>query len=94
MQASFLIEQAKQLLQEEGYLYLKYVRVGDTFRFADATSFYQPNHVDMIAEGEEAVSASYLKVTKGMLQTDGWSTTLRIGPAGDDEELLRKLFGV
>lgn len=86
------IQTAKKILQDEGYLYLKYVRTDKGFVFADASNYLQPDHKNMISEGETVISASYLKITKNKIVAEEWSRTLMVGPAQDDEEILMGLF--
>ena len=76
--------------------YWKYVRVGDGYRFADATSMCAPEHKSALEAGEATEGAAFVKVRTldGVeVRVESWSVTLKIGPAADDEGRLLRLLG-
>jgi hypothetical protein len=73
--------------------FIKYVRVGEQFRFTENRS-----HASLLSAGEKAVSAGFIyfcirdgqKIYK---IAEEWSSTVRLGPDyGPDKALLEKLF--
>jgi len=74
---------------------LKYVRVGDEFRFCEfSIDGRGPYHDSLVEEGEFVVSAGVILIMKRFFKIpdDAFSTTLNIGPADDDVELLSKIL--
>lgn len=70
---------------------LKYVRIGNEFRFADADIWVQ--HMDLLNVGEIAVSAGFFHFINGEVHlSDMPSTSLRLFPLPEDKELLQELL--
>ncbi len=84
----------KQVLLDNYVVYVKYVRVGDEYRFALDADWSTPNHSQMIKKGEKPTSAGNFKLYSpkygmGRFEWENhWSTTLNIGSAPDDEANL------
>lgn len=74
-----------------GRAYLKYVRVSGEYRFSDAT--ISIGH-DTLSNGEPVEGAAFVKIYPEGLYVEGSSTTLRVGPAKDDEQNLAALLGI
>jgi hypothetical protein len=92
----------KVRLADGASFYWKYVRVGGGYRFADATRMTAPEHKSALEGGEAAEGAAFAKVStwdaaragdEVEVRVEGWSATLKIGPAGDDEDRLLLLLG-
>ena len=86
------VEDIKKVQADNYVTYLKWVRIGNEYRFALAGEWCTPDHKQMVNEGEIPVSAGYFKLYKDRLETEGWSSTLKIGSKPDDSENLAKLF--
>jgi hypothetical protein len=93
------IDEIRKDLESHYATYLKYVRVGNEYRFALAAEWSTPDHKQMIQDGETATSAAYCKVYRptdaepqGELEMSGYSSTLGIGQAADDMENITKLL--
>jgi hypothetical protein len=83
----------KEYMQREKIGLFKYVRIGNDYRFSDATDRYGLDH-KMLSGGQLASSAGILHIYPNGLYVDGHSMTLNMGPAADDEDNLSKLFGL
>jgi hypothetical protein len=88
------LEDPKVIFARENGL-VKFVRVGEEFRFTENRS-----HKNLLDEGEIAVSAGFIyhdtnsDGKKVYRLTDEWSMTLTKGPDyGPDKALLEKLLG-
>lgn len=87
-------EDIKRMLVDNYVVYVKYVRVGNEYRFALDAEWSTPNHSQMIQKGEIPISAGAFKLYRDRFEWENqWSTTLSIGTAPDDEANLTKLFG-
>ncbi|KKM04410.1 hypothetical protein LCGC14_1764510 [marine sediment metagenome] len=74
------VEDMPAFLQSQGGVaYLKYVRINGEYRFTDATGFGIDHKT--LANGETAESAAIVKIYPDGLYVDGYSITLKIGPA-------------
>lgn len=71
---------------------VKYVRVGEKdFRFAAPASY--TNHSDLVEKHETPVSAGFFIYLDGEVHLqDTPSTTLKLGPKTEDQELLESIF--
>jgi len=86
------VDETKAFLADSrsGAEFMKYVRLdGDTFFFADASEGSAPDHKTAVVSGN-AVSAAHVGVLDGLMRVKGYSLTLGLGPAKDDEELIAK----
>ena len=94
---NFLI-QIKKILEEvesnSGWRLLKYIKVANKYRFADAEGLNQLNHKDMLMAGETATSAGFVKIKDRKLSLEGYSTTLQLGRDSDDAENISSLLGL
>lgn len=89
----FTPDEIKTWIEAEGGIAsLKYVRVGDEYRFVVAGSLTTPDHKDMLNPGETPTSAAYVSVADGVVRVQGESMTLKMGRASDDEDNLRAIF--
>ena len=71
----------------------KYVRMmDDEYRFAEI-EMYSPDH-QALANGEPARSAANLRITPEGLEVQGYSSSLKKGPANDDERNISLLLGI
>jgi hypothetical protein len=67
------------------------VRVGDDFRFAAPASY--TNHSDLVGKDETPVSAGFFIYLGGEIHLQETpSTTLKLGPRQEDQELLENIF--
>jgi hypothetical protein len=87
------VDDIKKILEDNYVVYVKYVRIGDWYRFALAAEWATPSHVKM-ADKDKPVSAGTFKLYRdGRFEWEsGYSMTLRVGAAADDEDRLKKLF--
>jgi hypothetical protein len=70
---------------------VKYVRVGNDFRFAKPDSY--TNHSDLVAKDETPISAGFfIYFTDEIHLQETPSTTLKLGPKPEDQELLENIF--
>lgn len=87
------VEDIKKILVDNYVVYVKYVRIGDTYQFALDAEWCTPKHSQMVQNGETAKSAGGFKLYRDRLEWETlYSTTLHIGVAQDDEDNLTKLF--
>ncbi|KKN99081.1 hypothetical protein LCGC14_0143300 [marine sediment metagenome] len=74
--------------------YLKYVRLEeDTFFFANALAWDVRDHETAVVSGN-AVSAAFVKILDGRVRVEGYSITLGLGPARDDEWFIAEKLGL
>lgn len=95
MRASITAEKIIETCVEDGELY-KYVRVNGEYRFCDPTFW---NHIDLLNTGEVGQSAGFFSYSnyKGIKKIklfDDPSTTLGLWPQEEDEDNIKKLFGL
>jgi hypothetical protein len=89
------VDDIKKVLVDNYVVYVKYVRVGETYRFALDAEWSTPKHSQMVKKGETATSAGGFKLYRDRFEWETrYSTTLHIGVAQDDEKNLTELFGV
>jgi len=71
----------------------KFVRVGDTYRFAEIVMIGCPKHCDLVEEGEGATSAGNICVSSDSWRMLQWySQTLGVHATPEDEEALTALL--
>lgn len=85
-------EQVKTILKTNHLVIVKYVRVGDEYRFVGMDGWPIPNHDSMLKAGETPVSAAFCKVYRDRVDVEGHSMTLKMGPAPDDICHLSRIF--
>ncbi len=78
----------KEEITENYVTYVKYVRIADEYRFVNTFG----NHSDLVWSGEIAQSAAFCKIYKDRVEVEGYSSTLGICSAPEDEAALTKLF--
>jgi hypothetical protein len=87
------IEEIKKVLVDNYVVYVKFVRIGDTYRFALNADCFAPSHSQMVQKGETAKSAGSFKLYRDRFEWENsWSATLRLGTVEDDEKNLCELF--
>ncbi len=84
------VEQILAKVHEGLGCYVKYVRVGDTFRFCG----FMENHSSLLQDGEVPTSAAAVGINETGIRVRESSMLLKIGPADDDSERLSKLFNL
>jgi hypothetical protein len=88
------VEQVKEELKKSPHQYYKYIRIGNEFRFI-SIEIYGGSHTQMVQEGETPVSAGFVKFTyDNTFFTEGYSSTLNLGRADDDDTLLGSIFNL
>jgi hypothetical protein len=87
------LEEIKQKLSEENYLILKYVRIGEEYRFLLAGDPDGPTHYDM-TKGQKTISAGFCTVSlpEKTVNAYGKSSTLSLEPVSDDSAKLTSIF--
>jgi hypothetical protein len=88
------IDQIRQSITAGEFVDLKYVRVGDEYRFCDISDHYGCNHKRLLREGEVPTGAAFLHIRPDGLFIDSYSTTLNIGSAAGDQENFCKMFNL
>ena len=84
-------DQVKTSLADNQLGYFRYVKVGEEFRFSDATGGL--SHIEL--QGSDTASgAGFLRIYPDGMFIEGHSFTLRMGAGLGDEELLSKLLGL
>lgn len=87
------VEDIKKVLVDNYVVYVKFVRIGDTYRFALDADWFTPSHAQMVLKGETAKSAGNFKLYRDHLQWENtWSSTLMLGTVQGDHDNLVKLF--
>jgi len=87
------VEDIKKILVDNYVVYVKYVRIGETYRFALDADWFTPKHSQMVKAGETAKSAGGFKLYRDRLEWEvTYSQTLHLGTAPDDEKNLCELF--
>ncbi len=72
---------------------IKYVRVGNEYRFCKVSFCGGLSHKNLVKAGEAPISAGVIGInSKHISLIDNHSETLHIGEAADDGEQLSKLF--
>ena len=81
----------KEIKEYDNATPVKYVRVGDDFRFAKVDSY--TNHSDLVGQDETPVSAGFFIYFLGEVHLQNTpSATLKLGPKQEDKELLERVF--
>lgn len=88
------IDQIKQKIAEGEFLYLKYVRVGEEYRFCEVSDHYGCSHKRLLREGEIPTGAAFLNIHPDGLFVEGYSSTLNMGDAPGDQENFCKIFNL
>ena len=87
-------EQIKEILAKNDFVVFKYVRVGEDYRFA-VVDVYGVEHKQLLNNKEKAKSAGFCTLDRGqVILPEIPSTSLKLGPAPDDEANLKKLFAL
>jgi hypothetical protein len=87
------IEDIKKVMVDNYVVYVKYVRIGNAYRFALDADWHTPSHSQMVKIGETAKSAGSFKLYQDRFAwEDSWSSTLKLGSVQDDEKNLTELF--
>jgi len=87
------VEQIKTKTLGDYVVYVKYVRVGNDYRFAIQADWFSPEHRDLVKSDETPTSAGIFKLYRDRFEWEsGWSMSLQVGSAPDDEDNLKKLF--
>ena len=86
------LDEIEQIRQKYSITHLKYVRIGNEYRFITCDGEYIPNHKNMVEANETVTSAAYCKLYKNRVEIEGNSTTLKAYSAGDDEANITKLL--
>jgi hypothetical protein len=87
------VAEIKQILKDNYVVYIKYVRIGNEYRFVLDADWYTPKQSQMVKEGEIPVSAGSFKLYQNRLEWESqWSATLRMGTAPDDDKNLHQIF--
>lgn len=87
------IEEIKVELARSETVALKYVRIGDEFRFAESGIMWTKEHKDMLNEGEHAKSAGYFMLTKDKIYMMNYgSVSLKLDPLPEDKQMIFNLL--
>jgi len=92
MRSALSIQEIKAIVDEGNPANIKYVRVGNEFRYAPVAGPIEHKH--LVAPHETPKSAGFFTLFRNnlfYLHTMP-STSLRLGPHDDDEQLLKDIF--
>lgn len=87
------VEQILERVSEGGLCGYRYVKIGNEFRFSDYADLHSPDH-KAIAKGEPVSSAGFVKVRNGKVSVGGYSMSLQLSPAANDEMELAALLNL
>lgn len=93
MSGLITVEQILETVKEGGLCGYRYVKVGNEFRFSDYADLHSPDH-KAIANGDNVSSAGFIKVRTGKVSVGGYSMSLKISPAANDEVELATLLNL
>ena len=77
-------DEVKQIAESGDPQYLKFVKIDGVYRFSDAAATYSPGH-EQLAANQPVESAGFVKIYPDGLFTEGYSSSLNIGPDENDE---------
>ncbi len=90
---SMTVEEIKQIVKDKKLAVIKYVRVGEDFRYAIPGGPVE--HRQLVEESEIPTSAGFFSLFEdSLLLNKTPSTTLKLGPLPEDLDLLKTIFGV
>lgn len=84
------INAIRKEIEEYGYCHLKYVRIGNQYRFVYHDGIAHRDMLDL--NNERAFSAAYVIIKKDKVEVKEWSMSLKKFPADDDEQNLTKFL--